>query len=256
MKNTETELAVIEDHEVFSTIRFKERDDLYISDHNAMIELWHALEKLKISNRKIIILRMPKYFLSSKVVDHFWQRVEANPTNPKVSYRESGAYLMSATDAAMHRILEQLRSITALTIGVFEGEVDFDLLGVLLACKYRICTTNTTFVNRTLKRNVPPASGTLWFLSRMIGHAKARKLYIDEASLSVEQAHDLGIIDQISKPDNLEQDSLDLAQRFATKDDYALRSLMHAVDLAEFDFSTYLERAKDGFKQYPQVMPM
>ena len=65
----------------------------------------------------------------------------------------------------------------ALTISVCEGEIDFDLLGLPLACKYRICSEDTTFVNRTLKRNVAPGSGTPWFLARLLGYAKAKRLY-------------------------------------------------------------------------------
>jgi 2-(1,2-epoxy-1,2-dihydrophenyl)acetyl-CoA isomerase len=138
-----------------------------------------------------------------------------------------------------------------LTISACEGEVDFDLMGLLLACKFRICSADTTFINRTLRRNVAPGSGTPWFLARLLGYAKAKRLYLDEVTLTAHEALELGIVDRVSEPESLEQDGLAVAERFAGLDLLALTTMMRAMDLVELDLATYLEQAGTGFEKLP-----
>lgn len=43
-------------------------------------------------------------------------------------------------------------------IAAVQGELDFDLLGILLACPFRVCAEDTVFVNRVLEVGVSPGS--------------------------------------------------------------------------------------------------
>ena len=81
----------------------------------------------------------------------------------------------------------------------------------------------------------------------MLGHAKACRLYLDEVSLTAQQALELGIVDHISEPESLDKDGCEIAERFAAYDRRALMTMMKAMELAELDLATYLAQVGTGF---------
>ena len=247
----DTSLVALEDHGDVALVRFTPRENLYTADSRAMVELWNAFDQLQIQRKRVALFHMPRDYLSAKLVDDFWQRAREAPIDHAPRGGRARPQMVAAADASMIRSLTFLRSISALTIAACEGEVDFDLLGLMLACKYRMCSADTTFVNRTLRRNVAPGSGTPWFLARLLGYAKAKRLYLDEVTLTADEALELGIVDRVSAAESLEQDGLALAQRFAGLDRAALGSMMRAMDLVELDLTTYLEQAGTGFEDLP-----
>lgn len=159
--------------------------------------------------------------------------------------------MVAAADASILRSLGFLRSISALTISTFAGEVDFDLMGLTLACGYRICSAETKFVNRTLERNTSPGSATPWFLSRLIGRTKLRRLYLNCVTLDANEAYELGIVDHIAQADSIEQEAIEIAEKFSQFGHSALASTIKATDLANLDFATFLEQVGTGFERLP-----
>ena len=122
---------------------------------------------------------------------------------------------------------------------------------LLLVCKYRIGTSDTVFVNKTFERNSSPGTGTPWFLARVMGQGKARRFYLEGASLTAKEALDAGIVDRVTEPDSIEEESLAIAERFAAYSPEALESMMKAMHLVDLDFATYLEEAGTGFERLP-----
>ena len=216
-----------------------------------MIELWEAFDNLEIPSKTAVFFRLPKDYLSPARIDDFWRRAQEAPIDHAPFGGRARPQVLAAADTSMKRSLGFLKSIPGFTVAACEGEVDFDLLGLLLACRYRICTADTTFVNRTLSRHVAPGSGTPWFLTRLLGYAKARRLYLDGASLSADEAYEMGIVDRVSSPDAIEQDGLAVAQRIAGYNVAALESVIRAMELVDLDFATFLEQGGTGFGTLP-----
>jgi enoyl-CoA hydratase/carnithine racemase len=248
----ETSILSLEDCGNVAVVRFKVRDTLFGTDSRAMLASWDAFDKRTITGKRVVYFRMPKDYLSPKLVDNFWDRAREAPVDHAPRHGRALPQMMAAADASLHRSLTFLKSIPAYTVSACEGEVDFDLLGLLLACNYRMCSVNTTFVNRTLKRKVAPGSCTPWFLGKLLGRVKAERLYLDEVSLTADEALKLGIVNHVSVPDSLEQDGLAVAKRFAEYDPTALQSIMKAMDLVDLDLATYLKQAGTGFGSFPE----
>jgi enoyl-CoA hydratase/carnithine racemase len=241
----DTSLATFEDLGSHAVLRFNPRESLFVADSRAMIELWEAIDQIQ--GKRVVIFRLPEGYLSPSVVDEFWRRANEAPSIGLVRPE-----MASVAATSIIRILTFLNSLPALTIGCCQGEVDFDMLGVLLSSKYRMCAADTTFVNRTLSRNAAPGSGTPWFLVRLLGHAKVRRLYLDGVSLTADEAMNLGIVDHISKPESLEQEALEVARRFERFSPGALKSMQKALDLVDLDLAKYLEQAGTGFENLPK----
>ena len=241
MNQVDTTLFEVEDRGDVAVVRFKPTDRLYTADSNAMNDAWAAMDKIQIQTKRVVIFSTPADYFSPEKVDDVWQLAQA------ARGASRRPHVVAAADASMKRSLLFLNSLPALTIVACEGEIDFDLLGLLLACKYRICSVDSMFVNRTLRRKVEPGSAAPWFLARSLGMARTRRLYLDEVSLSANEALDLGIVDRLCEAESLEQDAISVAEHFAQFDHEALSSMMKAVQLLDLDLATYLEQAGTGF---------
>jgi enoyl-CoA hydratase/carnithine racemase len=217
-----------------------------------MIETWEAFDRIGIQDKKVVLFRMPRDYLSPQLVDDFWRRASEAPIDHAPVGGRARPQLVAAADNSILRGLKFLHSLHGLTIGACEGEIDFDLLGLLLASKYRICTTDTTFVNRSLRRSVAPGSATPWYLARFIGFGKARELYLTRDSLTAQEALELGIVNHLAEPDSLEQDGLSAAERFAEFDRSAMEFMVKATEQLHLDLEGYLEKAGTGFGDLPR----
>ena len=244
-------LLSLEDRGDVVVVRFKPRESLYTADSRAMIDAWTAMDEIQIQAKRVVVFRMPKNYLSPKLVDDFWRRAKEAPIGRAARGVPSPPHTVAAADVAMSRSLMFLKSLPALTIVACEGDIDFDLLGLLLVCNYRICSRDSKFFNRTLRRKVGPGSATPWFLARSLGIAKTCRLYLDEVALSANEALELGVVDRLCDAESLEQEALSVAERAAQCDHEALNSFMKATQILDLDLATYLEQAGTGFERAP-----
>ena len=247
MTKIDIALASLEDCGPLLKVGFKPQDHLYFSDSAAMTELWEAMETADAASRTVVLIQTPEDFLAPHTVDEFWQSAADAPLETSLFGNQTRPHSVRAAAVAVTRFLEFLGTIPALVVVSCQGQVDFDLLGLLLACNYRICTEETTFVNRTLERNVPPGSATPWFLSRILGYGRTQQLYLKCTSLTANEALELGIMDQAFTADRLQAETLEVAEHFATKRAHAVRTLGNAMDLLNLDLPTFLNRAGSGF---------
>lgn len=236
----------LEDRGQLAIVRFDRSEHLFASDLRSMTGLWEALDQVHIQAKHVALIRTPEDFLSPRLVDDFLREASSAPMDGTLAGGRIVPRIVAVADTSVKRVLTFLRSVRAMTVGVFEGEIDFDLMGFVLACKYRVCTSETRFVNHSLRRHAAPGAGTPWFLARLIGFAKARRLYLDEVSLTASEALDLGIVDRVCDPAELEMEAIEISERFAAHDRAALNSMMRAMDLVDLDFARYLEQTGAG----------
>ena len=83
--------------------------------------------------------------------------------------------------------------------------------------------------------------------------AKARRLYLDQVTLTAAEAYDMELVDHVASSDTLDEDSLAVAERFAAYEPIAIRSFTKSADLLNLDLVTYLEQAGTGFETVPPL---
>jgi enoyl-CoA hydratase/carnithine racemase len=247
----DTSDVTLEDKGKILVINFKSSDKIIVSDASVMIDMWEALDQQQSHEKQIMLIRVAKDGLSPRLVDDFWMRAREAPIDHAPRRGQAMPRMVAAANASVQRILSFLTSVPTLTIMSLDGEVDFDLLGLPLACNYRVCTPETVFINNTLKRSASPGSGTPWFLNRIVGPDMAVRLYLDRTSLTAAEALDIGIVDHISDSKSIEEEGIAIAERLASCDPQAMASLLAASHLVDLDLPTYLERAGTGFERLP-----
>ncbi|MEM7219530.1 MAG: enoyl-CoA hydratase-related protein [Pseudomonadota bacterium] len=76
-------------------------------------------------------------------------------------------------------------------------------MDLTLLCDMRIMADNAKLAAVTAKRNVVPESGGTWLLPRLIGWGKAAEIYYRARTLGAAESLDLGIVNEVVKPDDL-----------------------------------------------------
>jgi len=166
-----------------------------------------------------------------------------SPSVENEFYREANAF---------RHFIELVRDIDTFVIASLQGEMDFRFLGIALACDYRIATDDSVFVNRFLDGDVFPGV-VPWFLSRFVGHAKATDILLESKTLSAKEAHQLGLVNRLTFPNNLTVESLALAERFAAKPTGALIALKKSMVFWSEDFASYLDHVGTALGRIPRI---
>ncbi len=139
-----------------------------------------------------------------------------------------------------------------------------------LACDIRIISDNawlnTTFVDRGLI----PEAGVTYFLPRLVGLGKAKKLVFTGEKISAGEAERIGIVEEVVPGDKLLDRSMELAQAIAAKPPLAITLAKQILykgasepDLsAQIDREFYLQSAliesedvKEGVESFLQKRP-
>ena len=234
---TETQLANIDVLDDALFIEFQPHESLFLSDDLKMLEFWEVLTPLIRERKNTMIFAGPRDFLAPIGLNRYFE-----------SSRASGN--TSISDAARNSLVRWLRFIHAsnlITISILEGAVDFDLLGLPLVCTYRLYTPGTIFVNATMKRDCPPAGAAPWLLASQLGANRMKKFYLENTTLSAEDALNCGNVDGIHTKGGAFDEALSLARRFASLDRRAVRSLFKVADETDLDLSSYQKKYGVGF---------
>jgi enoyl-CoA hydratase/carnithine racemase len=220
-----------------------------ISYSHAVLDAIEAFEK---ESKSVLLVCVPAGNFSPERMDTFWQSAE------KSGERETSAQFCRSTSVplAVHRfetgvvqVLQLLQRVSLFKIIAVDGDVDFDLLGLILACDARFCARSTVFENRILKRGVTPGFGLLWFLARRLGEQAAMDLILNHELLDAEEAQQLKLVTHVSESSALVADALRYAKDVASKPSAVVKSLAWATRLLSSDFGTYLEQCGGGFSQ-------
>ena len=70
-------------------------------------------------------------------------------------------------------------------------------MSLALACDFRIASEKASFVEAFIHVGLVPDAGNLYYLPRIIGHAKAMELAVFGEKVSAEKAKELGLVTQV-----------------------------------------------------------
>jgi 2-(1,2-epoxy-1,2-dihydrophenyl)acetyl-CoA isomerase len=84
-----------------------------------------------------------------------------------------------------------------------------------LACDFRIASEKASFIQAFIHVGLVPDSGNLYFLPRLIGHAKALELAVLGEKVSAEEAFNLGLVTKVVPMETFEEEVSQFAERLA-----------------------------------------
>jgi 2-(1,2-epoxy-1,2-dihydrophenyl)acetyl-CoA isomerase len=123
---------------------------------------------------------------------------------------EATAHLRSRMEVS--RILHELPK---LTIAMINGPAAGAGLAFALACDLRIAGASARLVTAFVRVGFSGDFGGSYFLTRLVGTAKARELYFTGRPVDAEEALSLGLVNRLVPDDQLATVTMELAQSLA-----------------------------------------
>ncbi len=129
-------------------------------------------------------------------------------------------------------MIRAIRTCPKPVIAALNGTAAGAGLSLALACDLRIAAAGTPLIVVFVRVGLVPDAGSLFFLTRMLGLSKATELAMSGDPLTVEDAHQLGLITAVVPPEQLMTAATERARRFndGPRQTYAL--VKHGLERA------------------------
>jgi 2-(1,2-epoxy-1,2-dihydrophenyl)acetyl-CoA isomerase len=142
-------------------------------------------------------------------------------------------------DAIVHRqrvnqreTAGRLWSMPKPTIAVIPGAAAGAGLSLALACDLRYAASGAILTTAFARVGFAGDYGGTWFLTRLVGAAKARELYFFSERITAEEGERLGIVNAVFAAEDLEREALERARRLAAGPSVAYRYMKENLNRA------------------------
>ncbi|MBI1339018.1 enoyl-CoA hydratase [bacterium] len=140
------------------------------------------------------------------------------------------AALRLRTSMECSRLLHEMPKIT---IAAIPGAAAGAGLSIALACDFRIAAKTAKITTAFAKVGLSGDFGGTYFLSRLVGGAKARELYLLSDVILGEEAERLGVVNRAVDADALMPEAMKLAHRLANGPRITLGLIKKNLNIAE-----------------------
>ena len=135
---------------------------------------------------------------------------------------EGGANHGRSPEQASHALRQSmevsrwLHDMPKITIASIPGAAAGAGLSIALACDFRIAARGAKITTAFAKVGLSGDFGGTYFLTQLVGSAKAKELYLLSEVILAEEAERLGVVNRAVDPNELEAETMALAKRFAS----------------------------------------
>ncbi|MFC4253085.1 enoyl-CoA hydratase-related protein [Sinimarinibacterium flocculans] len=140
---------------------------------------------------------------------------------------EKAARLRAQTNSVLH-----LHTMPKPTVSAMRGAAVGAGAAIGLAADFRLGSTSLKISMAYSKIGLSSDFGGSYFLTLWAGAAVARRLMLDAAPVTSEEALQLGLINQIMSDDGLDYEALTLAKKLAAGPTAAYAHMKHSLNLA------------------------
>jgi 2-(1,2-epoxy-1,2-dihydrophenyl)acetyl-CoA isomerase len=150
--------------------------------------------------------------------------------------REFGGTSLEEKAQALRTRMEVSRWLHELpkpTIAMVRGAAAGAGLSLALACDLRVASDNARFATAFARVGYSGDFGGSWFLTQLVGTAKARELYYTAEIVDAAGALSLGLVNRVVADAKLEDETLALARKLANGPRVALRYMKRNMNAAE-----------------------
>jgi len=136
---------------------------------------------------------------------------------------------------AARRVILTIRQMTKPVIASLNGAAAGAGFNLALACDLRIASSNATFSQSFVKLGFHPDWGGTYFLPRMISSNLACELFFLGDAINAQEALRFGLLNRVVAPEQLEAETLKLAERLRKGPAVSIAAAKHAVYASEHD---------------------
>ena len=119
------------------------------------------------------------------------------------------------------------------TLAALPGPAAGAGLSIALACDLRIAAASAFIITAFRRIGLSGDYGASYFLSKLVGSAKARELFFLSERVSAQECERLGIVNRVVEDEDLQSEAMKLAQSLAAGPAVAIRLMKKNLDLAQ-----------------------
>jgi enoyl-CoA hydratase len=129
-------------------------------------------------------------------------------------------------------MLLRFNTAGAVVVAALNGSAMGGGCELALACDVRVMAAGPHGIGQPeILLGFPPGGGGTQRLTRMLGTRAALRLCLDGGPLSAEEAHDLGVVDELVEPDRLLDRAMEIATHLGRRPKAAIAAVKRAVYL-------------------------
>lgn len=141
-----------------------------------------------------------------------------------------------------NRIPALMHNTPKVIIGMINGVAVGAGLSMAAACDMRVAARSAKFGTGFIKIGLSGDWGGTWSLTRLVGTAKARELFFTGDMIGADEAHRIGLVNQVAEDTDLLETTMATARRIAAMPHVALGYAKKNLAAAETgDFPTVLD---------------
>ena len=145
-----------------------------------------------------------------------------------------------------HGIAGTLRAMRKPTMAALPGAAAGAGLAIALACDLRIAADSALLTTGYANIGLSGDYGIAWLLTRVVGPGRARQLMLTSERISAEEAHAIGLINQVVPADQLGKAALEVTGKLARGPSVAYAYIKDNLDEAlSIDHATAIDREAD-----------
>lgn len=138
---------------------------------------------------------------------------------------------------------DRLRSMNKVTIAAVNGAAAGAGLSLACAADIRVASESAVFRTAFLSAGLSGDFGGAWNLSRIVGEARAREMYLLNEKVSAPAAAEIGLVSKVYNPEVFVDSVRALAQELSGRAPLALRAIKeNFVDAARLGLAEYMDR--------------
>jgi 2-(1,2-epoxy-1,2-dihydrophenyl)acetyl-CoA isomerase len=127
----------------------------------------------------------------------------------------SARSLKESLEKRYNPIIRRMRGMEKPIIGMINGVAAGAGCSLALACDIRIMSSTAKLIEVFIRIGLVPDTGSHWFLSRLVGMARAFEYLSTGRDITAEEAERTGIANKVVPPQDLEAETMRLAKTLA-----------------------------------------
>ncbi len=136
---------------------------------------------------------------------------------------------MAGSGLALQRALDALAGVPMVTIAAVSGYALGGGCELAMACDFRFAAADAKMGQPEILLGLIPGAGGTQRLPRLVGLSRAKELIYSGRMVDMAEAERIGLVDAVFSPDDLKEQALDAAARYAAGP-FALRLAKRALD--------------------------
>ncbi|MGE8205038.1 enoyl-CoA hydratase-related protein [Heyndrickxia sp. NPDC080065] len=113
-------------------------------------------------------------------------------------------------------MVQQMASIEKPIIAAINGTAAGAGLSLALACDFRLASEKSSYIEAFIHVGLVPDSGNMYYLPRIVGHAKALELAILGEKISANEAKNVGLVTQVISVESWDEEVTAFAEKLAS----------------------------------------